>query len=497
MLSALVVALTATGCVVRLTPTVMPPQSSAESTSSPTTPQTSPTGPAPSQLATAVVLVVQLDASGSPGCYGSGTLIDEVGTIVTNFHVVEVTDDCDYERIAIGMSASEKTAPDLRYVASVHAVDVDLDLAVLRITSAIDGGPVSGPLPFVELADSDEVHIGDELHVYGYPGIGGATITSTPGEVSGFTESADAPGSAWIKTSATMAGGNSGGLAADSHGHMVGIPTRAGAADADDIVDCRRADTNDDGFIDEADGCVPVGGFINSLRPVNLALPLIRRAATSLAIPIGDLSQPMPEVDAAPRLSGLVFATGVDPDLQPIGGAASFPSGTDRLCAVYDFEGTAAVESWESVWTRDKDVVHEAGIADTWSFGDSGTTWFCTGSRDEIPLADGLWELKLYQDSDPDSALTGSVYVGDGHDVVEVDVWNSLEQDVCVLNVAPTAATSWQGDLLGPDEILASGETRTLSLPAGDYDLRALACDGTELSRSSGTVAGGAELVLG
>ena len=44
-------------------------------------------------------------------------------------------------------------------------------------------------------------------------------------------------------------------------------------------MDCRvLADTNLDGRINQYDICIPVGGFINALRPVNLARPLIDEA---------------------------------------------------------------------------------------------------------------------------------------------------------------------------------------------------------------------------
>ncbi len=37
-------------------------------------------------------------------------------------------------------------------------------------------------------------------------------------------------------------------------------------------------DTNRDGYIDQNDDCVPTGGFINALRPINLALEMIEAA---------------------------------------------------------------------------------------------------------------------------------------------------------------------------------------------------------------------------
>jgi hypothetical protein len=60
---------------------------------------------------------------------------------------------------------------------------------------------------------------------------------------------------------------------------LIGIPTQLGYGGEDQYVDCRPlADTNRDGIVDENDDCVPVGGFINALRPVNLAIPMIEAA---------------------------------------------------------------------------------------------------------------------------------------------------------------------------------------------------------------------------
>jgi hypothetical protein len=98
--------------------------------------------------------------------------------------------------------------------------------------------------------------------------------------VSGFTAESGHGNRAFIKTSATISGGNSGGLAVDRSNRIIGIPTQLGAGELEgEVVDCRAlADTNRDGVIDDNDNCVPTGGFINALRPINLALPIINAA---------------------------------------------------------------------------------------------------------------------------------------------------------------------------------------------------------------------------
>jgi len=218
-----------------------------------------------------------------PEWSGSGTIVDPRGFILTNAHVALPTEEGErVDALLILLTAAEDRPPKPEYFATVMQADPDLDLAVLRITTDLDGNPVDNNrlnLPYVRLGDSDKLHLGEPLIILGYPGIGGNTITLTRGEVSGFTAERPYGRRAFIKTSATIAGGNSGGLAIDNKGEFVAIPTQLGSGSDSDVVDCRYlADTNGDGVIDEDDDCVPSGGFINALRPINLAKPLIAAA---------------------------------------------------------------------------------------------------------------------------------------------------------------------------------------------------------------------------
>lgn len=461
-----------------------------------------PAGPADwDAVASAVVLVAAVDAAGETLCSGSGTLVDSAGTIVTNFHVVEPAGPCAYDHLLIGLADSVRDVPSLDYTADVHAYDASLDLAVLRISGTVSGGTASGPFPFIALGDSDAIGISDTLHVFGYPGIGGQTITSTQGEVSGFTTEAGIDGTAWIKTDASLAGGNSGGLATDDAGRMVGVPTRAGASDASSTVDCRRVtDTNGDGTVDESDTCVPIGGFINSIRPVNLVLPLIEDAKGAAAIPPSELAptttDPGTPTTSEPTITAMSFAESADAEDQPIGEAASFPSGVDRICAFFSYTGMGGVETWDAVWTRDGEVDETASmLQSTWTWTPDGDTWLCTGIADQAPLADGGWELSLYFGGD-EPLVSRSVWVGDGHEIVDITVRNDLAGDVCYLYISPGFASSWESDRLGEDQILWAGDSTTLSLPAGDYDVLARNCDEETLATQTATVAPAAVIAL-
>lgn len=217
-----------------------------------------------------------------PGWTGSGSIISPDGLILTNAHVVLSDRFFQVEAIGIAITDHEDQPPVLRYYADVLQYDEDLDIAVIKISTDLNGNPVdtaSLNLPFIPLGNADDLSLGDSITILGYPGIGGETITLTRGEVSGFTSEPGRGNRAFIKTNATIAGGNSGGMAADSEGYLIGIPTQLGYGGDSDFVDCRwLADTNNDGVINELDNCVPTGGFINALRPINLALPLIEAA---------------------------------------------------------------------------------------------------------------------------------------------------------------------------------------------------------------------------
>jgi serine protease Do len=207
---------------------------------------------------------------------GSGTIISEDGLVLTNAHVA--TDMFDevglaggpMDALVIALTTREDRPPTPMYFAEVVAYDKQLDLALLQITTDLNGRPVEASdldLTPVALGDSDELHLGDDLYVFGYPTIGEGYITFTSGRVSGF-ESTELPSGdlvrTWIRTDTTIAGGNSGGTGVDENGELIGVPTQLGETEARRIVD-----TNDDGVIDENDTPVSVGQ-LNELRPINL-----------------------------------------------------------------------------------------------------------------------------------------------------------------------------------------------------------------------------------
>jgi len=241
------------------------------------------TGEIPYKSVVQISALVEVDDRELIGWTGSGTIISPDGLILTNAHVVLSDRFYVVKDLIVSLTVAQDAPPVQTYLASILQADARLDLAVIKIRADMNGNPVNSAslnLPAVPLGNSDSLQLGDSIVIIGYPGIGGETITLTRGEVSGFTSEEPYGNRAFVKTSATIAGGNSGGLAANSKGEIIGVPTQLGSGDVQaGFVDCRPlADTNRDGVIDNNDTCVPGGGFINALRPIKLAVAMIDAA---------------------------------------------------------------------------------------------------------------------------------------------------------------------------------------------------------------------------
>ncbi len=208
------------------------------------------------QAAVQIIAAQSLSGGLEPMWTGSGTIISPEGEIVTNCHVA-----CGAPVLLILVTTSADQPPEPRYVAEITHYDEMLDLALLRIVRDAQGNPISPTnLPYLEVGDSDALRLGDKLYIFGYPGVGGETITFTTGSVSGF-ESANIGGGSQrviIKTDAEIASGNSGGTAVDLQGRLVAIPTSVNP-------DVREG--------------VTLGG-LGILRPVNL-IQFVRQQAGS------------------------------------------------------------------------------------------------------------------------------------------------------------------------------------------------------------------------
>ena len=394
------------------------------------TPAEAGSGLSQSERATLIAATVQIyglfndNGQLTPRYTGSGTILNSSGLILTNAHVASPASqgepDMEPDALGIAITESEDKPPVASYMAKVLAVDGYLDLAVIQITSTIDGSSVdTGSLnfPYVELGDSNQVHVGDHVSIFGYPGIGGDTITFTQGSVSGFTSEDQLGDRAWIKTDATIAGGNSGGLAADDSARIMGVPTRASSGGNGNITDCRQVqDTNGDGQVDQNDSCIPIGGFINALRPIELARPLIQAALAGKQYVSrfnggGAVSEAGSGSEAASNFAWLdATYTSKGCDLgNPV---SSFPATALCIGASFTYSGMTKGEAVREQWFLNGKPAGEYSYA--WEFKTDGTfgTYFPNNGN---PMPEGEYYLEMHAgDNDRVIGTSGSVTVGSG-----------------------------------------------------------------------------------
>ena len=211
---------------------------------------------------------------------GSGGLLGAVDLVVTNEHVsaydAEYLEGCDDAYLAVGYSFDAKDDRFVWFPATERFSSYSLDIAVLdvklRVEPWFEGGPEdiaplrAGDWPILKLADLDP-QIGDPIGTYGFPSIGGYTVTFTSGHVAGWVEDYEQNRSGMMKVDLNITHGSSGSLVLNQDGDVVGLVALLGipTGEDEDSVDCTiLADTNLDGEIDDDDTCVSVGGFINS-----------------------------------------------------------------------------------------------------------------------------------------------------------------------------------------------------------------------------------------
>ncbi len=140
---------------------------------------------------------------------GSGSILDQQGNILTNYHVIEGA-----QKLSVSMGGKKD------YPAVVVGGDPDTDLAVIRLTEK-----PAGPLTVVPLGDSDKLVVGQKVLAIGNPF--GLDRTLTTGVISGLQRPLRARNNRLIEgaiqTDASINPGNSGGPLLDSRGRMIGI----------------------------------------------------------------------------------------------------------------------------------------------------------------------------------------------------------------------------------------------------------------------------------
>jgi Do/DeqQ family serine protease len=139
---------------------------------------------------------------------GSGVLVDSVGLVVTNNHVIEGADQ-------VKVSLADKR----EFEAEMVLKDSRSDLAVLRIKAEKER------FPALEFADSDALEVGDVVLAIGNPFAVGQTVTHGIVSAVARTQVGITDYQFFIQTDAAINPGNSGGALVDLGGRLVGINT--------------------------------------------------------------------------------------------------------------------------------------------------------------------------------------------------------------------------------------------------------------------------------
>jgi putative serine protease PepD len=143
---------------------------------------------------------------------GSGSILDQEGNILTNYHVIEGA-----QQLSVSMGGKKD------YAAEVVGGDPDTELAVIRLKEK-----PAGPLTVIPLGDSEKLVVGQKVLAIGNPF--GLDRTLTTGVISGLQRPIRARNNRLIEgaiqTDASINPGNSGGPLLDSHGRMIGITSQ-------------------------------------------------------------------------------------------------------------------------------------------------------------------------------------------------------------------------------------------------------------------------------
>lgn len=138
---------------------------------------------------------------------GSGVIVDASGIIVTNNHVIA---DADEVRIAL--------SDGREFECTILLKDDRVDLAILKVNTR-------EKLPVLQLANSDELEVGDLVLAMGNPfGVG---QTTTSGIISALARNQVGVSDFgfFIQTDAAINPGNSGGALINMSGQLIGVNT--------------------------------------------------------------------------------------------------------------------------------------------------------------------------------------------------------------------------------------------------------------------------------
>lgn len=214
---------------------------------------------------------------------GSGVVISEDGYIITNSHVITSRDGDAADEILVQLNDGRELP------ATLVGRDPRSDVAVLKVEA--EG------LPYISIADSEQLEVGDIVFAIGNPmGIG---LTITQGIVSATGRDnlsilGESGYESFIQTDAPINPGNSGGALVDAYGRLIGINTA---------------------ILSRSGGSIGIGFAIPSVFAHSIATSLIRDGEVRrgiLGVNIADLNREYAEAFGVPEGEGVLVQSLVE-----------------------------------------------------------------------------------------------------------------------------------------------------------------------------------------
>ena len=212
-----------------------------------------------------------------PQGIGSGVLISSDGYIITNNHVVRNERGEDADEVLVRLNDGREMD------ANIVGRDPLTDIAILKIEAE--------DLPAIQIADSDNIMVGDVVFAIGNPLEVGLTVTE--GIISATDRRIGIYGEegyeSFIQTDASINLGNSGGALIDSLGRLIGVNSA---------------------IISQSGGSIGIGFAIPSNLAISIATQLVETGEVKrgfLGVSISDLTPDMAEAFNIDETKGVLI----------------------------------------------------------------------------------------------------------------------------------------------------------------------------------------------
>ncbi len=150
---------------------------------------------------------------------GSGVVVSDDGKILTNFHVISMSDNFEekiFETIQVRLPSEE-----IYYDVEVIKIDPNKDLALLQILDFDESMKFNN----ISINDKDNLMVGDVCYAIG--NVNSLSISMSKGIISNTSIAVEMNGytNSYIQSNIDIAKGSSGGALVDEYGNLIGMTT--------------------------------------------------------------------------------------------------------------------------------------------------------------------------------------------------------------------------------------------------------------------------------